>query len=332
MCGICGKVYFDHEHAVTRQELLKMSTTLIHRGPDGEGVWAAGNVGLAHRRLAIIDLRTVAGQPMSNEDGSVWITFNGEIYNFRELRTDLEARGHVFRTASDTEVIVHAYEEYGRQCLDRLRGMFAFAIWDARKRLLFLARDRVGKKPLFYYPGRDQFLFASEIKALLADRTVPAEPDPVALDHFLALQYIPAPLTAFAVSGNFHQRTGSKSVMAISKWDATGNSVHPQTPGHPGGSCGRITLALCRSSPPASCQRCPARRFSQWGRRFKRHSSRHGSRNGAPGTDVFGGIRRCVIGSAPICWTGSGTLRDHPYRTGGKGSGNGYSAASGMAL
>ena len=197
MCGICGKVYFDQEHAVTRQELLAMSSTLVHRGPDGDGVWTAGNVGLAHRRLAIIDLRAVAGQPMSNEDGSVWITFNGEIYNFRELRTDLEARGHVFRTASDTEVIVHAYEEYGRQCLDRLRGMFAFAIWDARKRLLFLARDRVGKKPLFYYCGRDRFLFASEIKAILADRTVPAEPDPVALDHFLALQYIPAPLTAF---------------------------------------------------------------------------------------------------------------------------------------
>jgi asparagine synthase (glutamine-hydrolysing) len=197
MCGICGKVYFDHQYPVTRQELLVMSNTLVHRGPDGDGVWTAGNVGLAHRRLAIIDLRTVASQPMSNEDGSVWITFNGEIYNFRELRTDLEARGHVFRTASDTEVIVHAYEEYGRQCLERLRGMFAFAIWDARKRLLFLARDRVGKKPLFYYLGRDRFLFASEIKALLTDPAVPAEPDPMALDHFLALQYIPAPLTAF---------------------------------------------------------------------------------------------------------------------------------------
>jgi asparagine synthase (glutamine-hydrolysing) len=197
MCGICGKVYFDQQYPVTRQELLVMSNTLVHRGPDGDGVWTAGNVGLAHRRLAIIDLRTVAGQPMSNEDGSVWITFNGEIYNFQELRTDLEARGHTFRTASDTEVIVHAYEEYGRQCLDRLRGMFAFAIWDARKRLLFLARDRVGKKPLFYYLGRDRFLFASEIKALLADPTVPAEADPMALDHFLALQYIPAPLTAF---------------------------------------------------------------------------------------------------------------------------------------
>lgn len=197
MCGIVGKLYFDRERVVARQELVRMASALVHRGPDGEGAWAEGNVGLAHRRLAIIDLSTTASQPMSNEDGSVWITFNGEIYNFQELRKDLRARGHVFRTHSDTEVILHAYEEYGRQCLDRLRGMFAFAIWDARQRLLFLARDRLGKKPLFYYLDPDQLLFASEIKGLVADRTISAEPDPVALDYFLALQYIPAPLTAF---------------------------------------------------------------------------------------------------------------------------------------
>ena len=197
MCGICGKLYFDPTRAIEPQDLRRMAGTLAHRGPDGEGVWTSRNVGLGHRRLAIIDLRSVAGQPMSNEDGMGWITFNGEIYNFHELRQELETKGHLFRTESDTEVIVHAYEEYGRDCLSRLRGMFAFAIWDARQRLLFLARDRVGKKPLFYYLGRDGFLFASEIKALLADHTVAAEPDPVALDHFLALQYIPAPLTAF---------------------------------------------------------------------------------------------------------------------------------------
>ena len=197
MCGICGKVYFDPQRTVTRAELERMSQTLEHRGPDGEGIWTDGHVGLAHRRLAIIDLRAVAGQPMSNEDGSIWLTFNGEIYNFRELRADLEARGHVFRTTSDTEVIVHAYEEYGRDCLNRFRGMFAFALWDTRTRTLFLARDRVGKKPLYYYRGHDRFVFGSEIKALLADPAVPREPDPVALDHYLALQYIPAPLTAF---------------------------------------------------------------------------------------------------------------------------------------
>lgn len=197
MCGICGIVYFDHNRSVTRPTLLSMARVLSHRGPDGEGVWIAGHVGLAHRRLAIIDLRTLAAQPMSNEDGSIWITFNGEIYNFRELRADLASQGHRFRTHSDTEVIVHAYEEYGRGCLDRLRGMFAVAIWDARTQTLLLARDRLGKKPLFYFAGHDRLLFGSEIKALLADRSIPIQPNPVALDHFLALGYIPAPLTAF---------------------------------------------------------------------------------------------------------------------------------------
>ena len=197
MCGIVGKLYFDREHRVSEAELQTMADTIAHRGPDGEAVWTDGNVGLGHRRLAIIDLRAIAAQPMSNEDGSVWITFNGEIYNFKQLREDLEAKGHVFRTNSDTEAIVHAWEEYGRACVERLRGMFAFAIWDARRRTLFLARDRVGKKPLFYFAGSDRFLFASEIKAILSDPHVPVEPDPIALDHFLALQYIPAPQTAF---------------------------------------------------------------------------------------------------------------------------------------
>jgi asparagine synthase (glutamine-hydrolysing) len=197
MCGICGKVYLDPERAVTPQELARMAATMMHRGPDGEGVWTEGHVGLAHRRLSIIDLRAVAGQPMSNEDGSVWVTFNGEIYNFRELRIELERQGHVFRTHSDTEVIVHAYEAYGRKCLERFRGMFAFAIWDNRTRSLFLARDRVGKKPLYYALSRDRFLFASEIKAILAEGSVSPALDPIALDHYLALRYIPAPRTAF---------------------------------------------------------------------------------------------------------------------------------------
>jgi asparagine synthase (glutamine-hydrolysing) len=197
MCGISGKIYFDQERLVTRDEMVRMSDTLSHRGPDGDGVWIAGHVGLAHRRLAIIDLSGMASQPMSNEDGSVWITFNGEIYNFRELRAELIAKGHIFRTNSDTEAIIHAYEEYGRYCLDRLRGMFAFAIWDERTQTLFLARDRLGKKPLYYFYGTNRFMFASEIKSILSDPTLPVEPNPVALDHFLALQYIPAPLTAF---------------------------------------------------------------------------------------------------------------------------------------
>src|SRR2546422_4831689 len=151
MCGIAGKIYFDSARPVSGEELRSMSKTMAYRGPDGEAVWVEGNIGLAHRRLAIIDLSSAASQPMCNEDGTVWITFNGEIYNFQELRRDLEERGHIFRTHSDTEAIVHAYEEYGRRCLEKLRGMFAFAIWDGRTRTLFIARDRVGKKPFFYY-------------------------------------------------------------------------------------------------------------------------------------------------------------------------------------
>ncbi len=197
MCGIFGKMFFDRTRTVSPEDLHQMSKTLAHRGPDGEGVWTGDNVGLAHRRLAIIDLRPEAGQPMCNEDGTVWITFNGEIYNFQELRADLQSHGHVFRTNSDTEAIVHAYEQYGRECLDRLRGMFAFAIWDSRSKTLFVARDRVGKKPLFYFADRDRFVFASEIKAILADPSVVIQPDPTAIDHYLAMGYVPAPLTAF---------------------------------------------------------------------------------------------------------------------------------------
>ena len=198
MCGIAGKLYLDRDRHVASQELQAMGSAMSHRGPDGEGVWADGNVGFAHRRLAIIDLSTAASQPMCNEDGSVWITFNGEIYNFPELRKELEERGHYFRTYSDTEAIIHAYEEYGRGCLEKLRGMFAFAIWDIRSRTMFLARDRVGKKPLYYYQSSDRFLFASEIKALLVDPTVPREPDASAIDHFLALGYVPGPMSAFS--------------------------------------------------------------------------------------------------------------------------------------
>lgn len=174
-----------------------MIAQLRHRGPDGEGMWIQGHVGLAHCRLSIIDLRTIAGQPMCNEDGTVWVTFNGEIYNFMELRKELEGRGHSFRTDSDTEVLVHAYEEYGRECLNRLRGMFAFGVWDGRSRTLLLARDRLGKKPLVYYHDQDRFIFASEVKAILAEWSVSIEPDPIAIDQYLALGYVPAPRTAF---------------------------------------------------------------------------------------------------------------------------------------
>jgi asparagine synthase (glutamine-hydrolysing) len=174
-----------------------MIRALSHRGPDGEGIWSQGSAGLAHCRLAVIDLRAEANQPMSNEDDTVWVVFNGEIYNFQELRDELIAKGHRFRTKSDTEVIIHGYEEFGRGCLDRLRGMFAFAIWDVSTRTLLLARDRVGKKPLYYCVDNEQLLFASELKGILADGSAPRETDRIAIHQYLSLQYVPSPMTAF---------------------------------------------------------------------------------------------------------------------------------------
>jgi len=171
-----------------------MTDAIAHRGPDDDGHYfdPTGGVALGHRRLSIIDL---AGghQPQSNEDGSIWIAFNGEIYNYRELQTQLEAQGHRFHTASDTETIVHLYEQHGPDCVQKLRGMFAFALWDGRKRELFLARDRLGKKPLIYRRESQRVLFASELKALLQVPGVPREIDPTAVADYLALQYVPYP-------------------------------------------------------------------------------------------------------------------------------------------
>jgi asparagine synthase (glutamine-hydrolysing) len=196
VCGICGKLDFDPAAAVERSLVLSMLSTIRHRGPDDEGTYCAPQVGLGHRRLSIIDL-TTGHQPLSNEDGSVWIVLNGEIYNYRELRPGLEAQGHVFRTQTDTEVIVHLYEQYGRQCVDKLRGMFAFAIWNVRERELFLARDRVGIKPLYYCVTKHSLLFGSEIKALLADPELRAEVDPAIIDRFLSFYFVPGEATLF---------------------------------------------------------------------------------------------------------------------------------------
>ena len=164
-----------------------MAGTLAHRGPDGEGAHVDGPVALGHRRLSIIDLSEAASEPMTNEDGSLWLTFNGEIYNFREIRRDLEQR-HRFRSRSDGEVILHLYEERGDEAVGALDGMFAFALWDAKRRRLLLARDRAGKKPLFYHDGPRGFAFASETKALLAHPDVPHERDPEALPLFLIVR------------------------------------------------------------------------------------------------------------------------------------------------
>ncbi|OWK26733.1 MAG: asparagine synthase (glutamine-hydrolyzing) [Parcubacteria group bacterium GW2011_GWA2_38_13b] len=198
MCGIVG-IYNFQGKAVDEKLLLRMRDTLAHRGPDGASFYISPDkkVGLGHRRLSIIDLSERADQPMSNEDGTVWIVFNGEIYNFQALRPDLEKRGHRFKSNSDTEVIIHLYEEYKEKCLDYLRGMFAFAIWDENAQKLFLARDRVGKKPLKYFIGPDFIVFASELKAILKHPEVKKEPDLEAIDEYLTYQYVPHPKTGF---------------------------------------------------------------------------------------------------------------------------------------
>jgi asparagine synthase (glutamine-hydrolysing) len=193
VCGICGEWNID---GVEAPSLQRMNDALVHRGPDDQGAVLLGEAGLAMRRLSIIDL-TRGHQPIANEDGTIWIVFNGEIYNHRELRRDLQRRGHDFRTASDTEVILHAYEDRGERVVDDLRGMFAFAIWDVRRRRLTLARDRFGQKPLFYrFDGR-RFVFASEIKGILAAGGMEPELDLRSLDEYLTLRFIPSPRTLF---------------------------------------------------------------------------------------------------------------------------------------
>jgi asparagine synthase (glutamine-hydrolysing) len=173
-----------------------MRDSMIHRGPDDSGIHIDGALGLASRRLSIIDFST-GRQPIHNEDRTVWVVLNGEIYNFRELRRDLEARGHGFSTRTDAEVVVHVYEEIGEDCVRLLKGMFAFALWDARRRTLLLARDRMGEKPLHYYAGPREFVFGSEIKALLQHPAVPRETDPGSLSRYLTFQYVPAPHSIF---------------------------------------------------------------------------------------------------------------------------------------
>jgi asparagine synthase (glutamine-hydrolysing) len=196
MCGIAGMVYHDRNRPVSPKDLERMCHTLIHRGPDDEGLFVDRNAGLGMRRLNVIDLVT-GHQPISNEDGSIWIVFNGEIYNYPELRKELVAKGHKFSTNTDTETIIHAYEELGADCVRKLNGMFAFAIWDGRDRKLVLARDRLGVKPLYYFLDDRGLVFGSELKAILAYRGIPRTIDLEALDSFLTFEYIPAPLSIF---------------------------------------------------------------------------------------------------------------------------------------
>ncbi|MGE0703955.1 MAG: asparagine synthase (glutamine-hydrolyzing) [Vicinamibacterales bacterium] len=197
MCGIVGSVVFADHGTVDERVLERMTDAIRHRGPDDGGVWAEGCAGLGARRLAVIDLSARGHQPMANEDGSVRIAFNGEVYNFQSLREELEGKGHRFRSNTDTETVLHLYEEEGPDCVRRLRGMFAFAVWDGRRRTLLLARDRLGKKPLFYFLDDERLVFASEPKAILQDESVPARVSFDAIHHYLTFGVVPGPLSAF---------------------------------------------------------------------------------------------------------------------------------------
>ena len=199
MCGIAGFVTAGAppSDADLETRLWRMIATLRHRGPDDEGVWTDGTAGLAHSRLSIIDLSPAGHQPMASGDGSVWITFNGEIYNFGDIRQELAALGYPFRSRSDTETIVNGWHAWGPRIFSRLRGMFALALWDRRSQRLILARDRIGKKPLYWARTATGLVFGSEIKALLAWPGLSRVPDLTAIDHYLSLQYVPAPQTAF---------------------------------------------------------------------------------------------------------------------------------------
>src|SRR6202047_411150 len=197
MCGICGIFHSEPGQRVNHDVLMPMNQQIVHRGPDDDGFFVEENVGLAMRRLSIIDIRT-GHQPITNENQTLWIVFNGEIYNHQELRKDLEPRGHRYRTKSDTETIVHLYEQYGDDCVRHLRGMFAFAIWDRSTRSLFIARDRLGIKPLYYYYDGKTLLFGSEIKAILAHPGMKPEFNRGTLAEYLAFGYITGTQSMYA--------------------------------------------------------------------------------------------------------------------------------------
>lgn len=229
MCGISGILNFSSEATVDHRMLDRMRDVMRHRGPDDAGSMVEGQIGLSHRRLSIIDLKG-GHQPMSNAAGSIWLTYNGEIYNYRELRSVLRRMGYVFGTASDTEVILHAYEAFGDACVDYLRGMFAFAIWDANRRKLLLARDRLGIKPLYYHVGEKRLMFASEIKGILASGEVNPGFNSNVLPEFLATRYVSGEATFFTgikklLPGRIMTWTSTEGLKESRYWQLSGAEV-----------------------------------------------------------------------------------------------------------
>jgi asparagine synthase (glutamine-hydrolysing) len=251
MCGIAGTVRWGRGAAPSDLGLRTMIAQLRHRGPDEFGTYVDRIAGLAHARLSIIDLAT-GQQPLANEDADVWIVFNGEIFNYVELRAELVALGHRFRTASDTEVIVHAFEAWGDRCVERFNGQFAFAVWDATRRRLFLARDRLGVRPLYYAVAGDRLLFASEVKAIYADPDVPRAIDPAGIDMVFTFWTTLSPVTPF--SGVSELRAAH--TMAIDLSTGTAPRLNPRCYWTPAYAPTRTTTCF---SPTATRWRCSSR-------------------------------------------------------------------------
>src|SRR6478609_1375246 len=231
MCGIAGVMKFGESGRAEAATVRQMCAAMTHRGPDDEGVYTDGRAGIGMRRLSIID---VAGghQPISNETGTIWIVFNGEIYNHADLRQQLEQRGHRYRTNSDTETIVHLYEDYGRDCVHHLRGMFAFAIWDRERETLFLARDRLGIKPLYYRLTPESLLFGSEIKVILANGGVHSEFNSLGLPEYLAFGYLSGPETFYQgirklMPGEYMEVSRNGQSEITQYWDLDVSSAGP---------------------------------------------------------------------------------------------------------
>ena len=249
MCGLTGIFEYQRSTEIPQALVHRMNETIVHRGPDDEGVFVGPGIGLGFRRLSIIDL--VGGhQPLSNEDGSIWVMLNGEIYNYPELRNKVLEKGHKLATRSDTETIVHLYEEYGEDCFAQLRGMFAIVIWDSRERKLLLARDRVGKKPLFYAANQQRVVFGSELKALLAADGLSREMDPQALCDYFSFGYIPAPKTIYRsvrkiLPGHYLMVTKDGSVREKSYWKLSFGETEDLSEAE---WCERIRHELCEAT------------------------------------------------------------------------------------
>jgi asparagine synthase (glutamine-hydrolysing) len=274
MCGIAGIfAYRDQASPVDPEELLRIREAMRLRGPDGEGLWVSrnGRVGLAHRRLAIIDLTDDGLQPMATPDGALHITFNGEIYNYRELRRLLESKGYIFRTNSDTEVLLHLYREYEHGMLHHLRGMYAFALWDQSREALLLARDPLGIKPLYYADDGATIRVASQVKALIAGGKVDQSPQPAGHVGFLLWGYVPEPHTLYRGVKSLTAGT----IMVIERQQTIRKSRTAEPRSVDGRNCcrglQRPQKRVARQRATSSRIRCPGRRISFGGHRFKRY-------------------------------------------------------------